>query len=825
MISEDLLLVPIESVYKSLESSERGLTQEEAERRLKVFGYNEIKKKKISAIKKFLLLFLNPIILILIFAALLSFFLGEKTNSVIIFLIILLSSSLDFIQEEKANKAAEMLKEKVSITSSVLRDGEKREIKVKEIVPGDIIFLFPGDIVPADCRIIYAKDLFVDESTITGEAYPVEKTHEAGKNFLYMGSSVISGNASCIVLQTGERTEYGKIIKETQVSYETEYERNLKNFGYMLLQITFLLVIFVFFINSLFKRDILESLLFSVALAVGLTPGLLPLISTLTLSSGAIKMNKKGAIVKKLTSIYNFGSMDVLCIDKTGTLTQNKITLIKYIDCEEKEREEIFEYSYINSYFQSGIKNPLDEAVLNHKKIEVEWKKIDEIPFDHIRRRTSVIAEKNGKTLLITKGAYEEIFEICSKVKIGGEILEIKDETLKKMEKVAKKLSSQGFRVLGVCLKDIEKKESYTKEDENNMIFLGFITFFDPPKESAKDALQLVKKYNIEIKILTGDDAFVTKKVCEELGFKIKGIVNGKDIEKMEDRALERVVEKNNVFVKVTPSQKNRIVNALRKKHVVGFLGDGINDASSIKTADVGISVSNGVDVAKESADIILTQDDLKILIDGVIEGRKTVSNTKKYIKMNVSSNFGNMLSVSFGSLFLPFLPMLPIQILLNNFLYDLSQLTLPLDNVDEKEIEKPKKLEVEPLKKFLIVFGPISSIFDILMFIILLKVFMAPENTFQTAWFVESILTQTLVIFSLRTTLPFLKSKPNKLLTLNNLAISLIGILLPSLPFAYVVKFTPLSLHLYLVIFVMVTLYLTLVEIVKKIFYHKEKE
>ncbi|MGC9200515.1 MAG: magnesium-translocating P-type ATPase [Candidatus Aenigmatarchaeota archaeon] len=826
MNSKDLLSLPIEEVYKMLQTSENGLSEEDAKRRLEIYGYNEIRKKKIPAIKKFLSHFTNPITIILIFAAIISFYLGEKIDASIIFSIILLSVIIDFIQEEKASKAAEMLKEKVAITSSVLRNGIKKEIKAKEIVPGDIVLLSAGDIVPADCRVISAKDFFVDESSLTGESYPVEKNSEIGKNFLYMGSSVISGTATCIVINTGEKTEYGKIVKDVQVTYETEYERNLRRFGYMLLEITFLLIIFIFFINSLFRRSILESLLFSLALAVGLTPQLLPLISTLTLSTGSIRMSKKGAIVKRLPSIYNFGAMDVLCIDKTGTLTQNKITLVKYVNPEGKEDENVFEFSYVNSYYQTGIKNPLDDAILSHKKIELDWKKIDEIPFDHTRRRSSIVVEKDGKILLITKGSYEEILSVCSRVKIGNDIFEMNKKTISKMRKVAEKLSSEGFRVLAVCFKEVEKKEVYSKEDENDMTLLGFLAFFDPPKESAKEALKLVEEYGIKIKILTGDDLLVTKKVCEDLGFKIEGIVKGSEIENLEDEALERIVEKNNVFVKVTPSQKSRIVKALRKRHVVGFLGDGVNDASSIKAADVGISVNNAVDIAKESADIILTNDDLKILLDGVIEGRKTIVNTKKYIKMNVSSNFGNMLSVAIGSLFLPFLPMLPTQILLNNFLYDTSQLTLPLDKVDDNEIKKPNKLDINLLKKFLMIFGPISSIFDLLMFIMLLKVFTVSEALFQTTWFVESILTQTLVIFSLRTSkVPFIKSKPYKLLTINNLLISIFAILIPFLPIAILFKFVVIPFHLYLIVFSIVAVYLAIVEIVKKFFYSKFKE
>jgi Mg2+-importing ATPase len=824
---KELLSLPIEKVYERLETSENGLSEEEARRRLDIYGFNEIKKRKISFLQQIYTHAFNPIILLLIFSSVVSFFLGEKIDATIILVIIGISLTLDLIQEYKANRAAEMLKERVSVTATVIREGKRREVKVKDLVPGDIIVLSAGDIVPADCRVISAKDFFVDESSLTGESYPVEK--DASKNnFLMMGSSVMSGSAIAIVIATGTQTEYWKIVKGVERITETEFERSLRRFGYMILEVTFLLIIFVFAINAFFKRSILESLLFSVALAVGLTPSLLPLILTLNLSSGAIRMSKKGTIVKKLSSIQNFGSMDVLCVDKTGTLTQNKITLVKYVDVKGKENEEVLLYSYLNASFQTGMKNPLDEAIIEYRKLDISnFKKIDEIPFDYVRKRVSIVAQNNGKRILITKGAFESVLSVCTKIKFNERVSELNKNLEKEVYQTFKNISSEGFRVLGVAFKEADEKEIYTKEDESEMIFLGFVAFYDPPKESAKEAIKLVEKLGIEIKILTGDDEFVTKKVCEILGFKIKGrIIHGDEITKMTDEALERVVEKCNVFVKLTPAQKNRIVNALRKRHVVGFLGDGVNDAPSIKQADIGISVENAVDVAKETADIILATNDLKVLYDGVIEGRKTIENTSKYIKMNVSSNFGNMLSVAIGSLFLPFLPMLPTQILLNNLLYDISQLSLPLDNIEENVVKKPRKLNVNFLKKFMVIFGPISSIFDILVFIILLSIVKVSEHTFQTAWFIESLATQTLVIFLIRTsTFPFFKSKPNKLLAMNIILVISAAVLIPYSPFSVFFKFENLSLNLLLLIFAIVIIYLVVVEVVKMIFYRKAKE
>jgi len=824
---KELLSIPLEELYKKLETSENGLSEEEAKRRLEIYGFNEVKKKRITLFQMLLLYIFNPIILLLLFASILSFFLGEKIDAMIILTIIGISLALDLIQEHKASKAAEMLKERVSVTATVIREGKRREVKVKELVPGDIIVLSAGDIVPADCRVISAKDFFVDESSLTGESYPVEK--DATKNnLLMMGSSVMSGSAIAVVIATGTKTEYWEIVKSVEKTTETEFERSLRRFGYMILQVSFVLIIFVFAVNAFFKRSIIESLLFSIALAVGLTPSLLPLILTLNLSSGAIRMSKKGTIVKKLSSIQNFGSMDVLCVDKTGTLTQNKITLVKYVDVNGKEDEKVLLYSYLNASYQTGMKNPLDEAIIEYKKLDISnFKKIDEIPFDYVRRRVSVVVENNGKRILITKGAFESIISICDRAVIDGNEVEISEEVRKKIENTYREISSQGFRVLGLAIKEAETKDLYTKEDEKEMSFFGLIAFYDPPKESAIEAIKLIEEAGIEIKILTGDDEFVTKKVCEVLGFKIKGkIIHGEDISKMTDEALERVVEKSNVFVRLSPTQKNRIVNALRKRHVVGFLGDGVNDAPSIKQADIGISVENAVDVAKEAADIILTTNDLKVLYDGVIEGRKTIENTEKYIKMGISSNFGNMLSVSIGSIFLPFLPMLPTQILLNNLLYDVSQLSLPLDNVDSEVVRKPKRLNTDFLKKFMLVFGSISSIFDLIVFITFLFILKASEHTFQTAWFLESLATQTLVIFLIRSkVVPFFESKPSKILVANIISVVVLAIFFVYSPIGTLFKFESLNISMVLIISLIVASYLLTVEIAKMIFYRKIKD
>jgi len=835
---EESLNLPVDVLLSRLGTSISGLSSDEAEKRLEIYGYNELaKRRKRAAIVEFLLHFRSPLVIILLVAGLISGFLGEIANVVIIFSIVFLSVVLDFYQESKAERAAEMLKERVTTTATVLRDGVKREIKLSEIVPGDVIYLSAGDIVPADARIISAKDLFVNQSALTGESFPVEKTPTRPKskdtsitewtNYLFMGTSVVSGTATAVVVRTGGFTEYGKIAKRLVVREpETEFEKGIKNFGFLIMEITFLLVMFVFFINALYKRDVLESLLFAVALAVGLTPELLPMIISVNLSKGAIAMSKKGVIVKRLASIQNFGSMDVLCTDKTGTLTENRIQLVLHVDINGEDSERVLLYSYLNSYWQTGLKSPLDEAILKYRDIDVSgFQKVDEIPFDFVRKRLSIVVEHENQRFMITKGAPEEISRICAYYELGDILADITDELHRKIEQKYLELSAEGFRVLGVAYKRLrEYKPVYTANDENEMVFLGFVAFLDPPKETARESLQLLSKAGVEVKILTGDNEFVTRKVCEHLGLEIKGIVLGSEIAQMHDDALARVVEEANVFCRVTPAQKDRIINSLRNNgHVVGFLGDGINDAPSMRSADVGISVNNAVDVAKESADIILLQTDLTVLHDGVLEGRKTFGNTMKYIMMGTSSNFGNMFSVAGASLFLDFLPMLPTQILLNNLLYDLSQSTVPTDSVDHEYIEKPKRWDISFIRRFMIFLGPISSIFDFLTFFIMLFVFNATEPLFQTAWFLESLSTQTLVIFVIRTRKsPFYRSKPSESLLVSSIAIVAFALILPFTPLGELFDFVAPPLTFFIVLAGLICAYLMLVDAVKKWFYKR---
>jgi Mg2+-importing ATPase len=838
MRSDELLALPVDELLPRLETSLNGLSSQEVERRLEVYGRNELaRKKKRAAIVEFLLHFRSPLIIILLLAGAVSGILGELPNMAIIFSIVFLSVILDFYQESKAGKAAEMLEEKVTTTATVLRDNVKSEVKLSEIVPGDIIYLSAGDITPADARIITAKDLFINQSALTGESFPVEKTAAPVKvkdasitewsNYLFMGTSIVSGTATAAVVRTGGSTEYGKIAKRlVEKAPETEFERGIKGFGFLIMQVTFLLVLFVFFVNAFYKRDVLESLLFAVALAVGLTPELLPMIITVNLSKGAIAMSKKGVIVKRLSSIENFGSMNVLCTDKTGTLTENQIQLVLHVDMEGNDDEKVLLYSFLNSYYQTGLKSPLDVAILKHREINITaFQKIDEVPFDFVRRRVSVVTEYKRQRVLIAKGAPEEIIKVCSYCEVGGVITDLTEESRKRIEQKYYDLSSEGFRVLGVSYKKLRKEKAvYSVNDECDLVFLGFVAFLDPPKETAKESLQLLGKAGIELKILTGDNELVTRKACEQLGFEVKGVVSGSEIFEMHDDALARVVEEANVFTRVTPAQKDRIINLLKNDgHVVGFLGDGINDAPSLKTSDVGVSVDNAVDVAKESADIILLRKDLTVLGEGVLEGRKTFGNTMKYVMMGVSSNFGNMFSVAGASLFLPFLPMLPIQILLNNLLYDFSQSTIPTDNVDDEYVEKPKRWDISFIRKFMISLGPVSSLFDFLTFFIMLLVFNANAPLFQTAWFLESLCTQTLVIFVIRTRrTPFYKSKPSKLLLLSSFAIVGFALIMPFTLIGNLFDFVMPPAAFFGVLAILLVAYLALAEVVKNWFYKR---
>lgn len=826
-----------DELLTELKTSPYGLSTTEAGQRLEEYGPNEVLRIRPNYLLEFLSLFKNPLVIILLIAAAISLFVGEIINAAIIVFIVLASVILNFYQEYRAGTAVELLRRKITTTATVTRDGKRQEIPLAALVPGDVISLAAGDIVPADARILTSRDFFINQSALTGEPFPVEKSSAAGKgaaspaeqeNSIFMGTSVVSGSATAVVTRTGTATEYGKIARILgERPPETGFERGLTGFGILMMRLVFSLVIFVFFVNALLHHGILESLLFAVALAVGMTPELLPMILSINLSNGAIAMSRKGAVVKHLASIQNFGSMDVLCTDKTGTLTENRISLIKHVGIDGADSDRVLLYSFLNSFHRTGLKTPLDDAILRFRELDVcRYEKIDEIPFDFIRKRSSiVVSDPSAGTLLITKGAPEEILRISDSCDTGTGIVPLTDDGRERISRLYGEMSSDGFRTLGVAYRTVMPGLSrYTTDDENAMTFLGFVAFIDPPKATAGESLRLIQRAGIEVKILTGDNELVTRRICESLGYTIRGALNGPDIEAMDSESLSRTVEENNIFTRVTPVQKDRIINALKRNgHVVGFLGDGINDAPSIRTADIGISVDNAVDIARESADIILLRNDLRVLYDGVIEGRKTFGNTLKYIMMGTSSNFGNMFSVAGASLFLPFLPMLPVQILLNNLLYDLSQTTIPTDAVDDEYAARPKHLSIAFVKKFISIFGPISSLFDYLTFFIMLHVFNATGALFQTAWFIESLCTQVAVIFVIRTRrVPFYNSRPSGYLLLSTLLVIAIACILPFTVPGAVFGFVPPPAPFFAVLLGLVAGYLLLVELTKRWFYRR---
>ncbi len=741
-----------------------GLTSNEAVLKLKEFGRNEVvESKKLSGFFAFLSRFKNPLLLILIVSALVSGFLGDPVTATIIILVVLASVTVDFVNTHRSEKAAEDLKKRVMLSASVVRDGTAKEISFAEIVPGDVVVLSVGDIVPADGEVFESKDLYTNESQLTGESFPVEKNN--GQD-VFMGSSITTGRAYLLVKQTGKNTKFSHIA-ESLLTEETptEFDIGIKKFSVLIMRITFFLVFFIFLFDSIFKRGIFESFMFGLALAVGLTPELLPMIIALNLSRGSLDMAKRGVIVKKLSAIQNFGNMDILCTDKTGTLTQDQIKLVKYVDADGNDSEKVLLAGYLNSLFSGGFKNPLDEAIKDYKNIDITtYKKIDEVPFDFERRRDSVVVGNLGNHILIAKGAPEQVIEACSF--FGDQDTTIDDSHRKKIISLYEKMSMDGFRIIAVAHKILpESEKTYSKEDEIKMTFLGFIAFIDPAKESVKDTLKALENYGIEIKILTGDNEFVTQKIAGDISLPIKDSLLGSDIEKMSDIELATRAEHTTIFARVNPEQKERIIKALRSKgHVVGFLGDGINDAPPLRAADVGISVENAVDVAKDTADLILLKKSLNDLIEGVIEGRRTFANTLKYMMMNLSSNFGNMFSMAGASAIFPFLPMTPPQILLNNFLYDSSQFAIPTDNVDDSYLLKPRRLKMDFIKKFMFIFGPISSVFDFITFYVLFAVFNFKDGAFQSGWFLESMITQIFVVYIIRTRkIPFVESFPSK--------------------------------------------------------------
>jgi Mg2+-importing ATPase len=808
-----------------------GLTSQEAEARLGQFGPNDpAPPKRHSAILDFLRLFLNPLVLILLIAALLSAFLGDKADSAIIAVIVLLSTALDFTQTYQSRRAIEQLRQQVAPTATVLRDAKWQEIGRSDVVPGDVVRLSAGDLVPADARLLESRDLFLLQASLTGESLPVEKqaggeevsTRPDAENMVFMGTSVVSGTASALVVATGAKTSFGDIATRLAGRPElTAFDRGLKDFSLLLTRTVLFLVIFLVVVSVGRHRDPFQSLLFAVALAVGLTPEFLPMIVSVTLSKGARAMARKKVIVKHLSAIQNFGSIDVLCSDKTGTLTTGNMILDRSLDPFGNPSQRASTLAYLNSKFETGIRSPLDVAILQspEPKETAAYEKRDEIPYDFERRRLSIVVERQSQRRLITKGAPEGIFALSVSSESDGRTAPLDAAALDRCRKTYEDLSRQGFRVLAVAYTEVAARANYTADDEKSLVLAGFLAFSDPPLPDAGEALAALRQDGVEVKIITGDGDLVTAHVCSQVGLEPGKIVLGDELERMSDTALAHVAEATTVFARVSPAQKNRIILALKhRSHVVGFLGDGINDAPSLHAADVGISVASAVDVAREAADIILVAPGLDVLTNGILEGRKAFGNVMKYLLMGTSSNFGNMFSMAGASLFLPFLPMLPTQILLNNFMYDLSQLTIPTDNVDDEYLRKPQHWDISLIRNFMLVIGPISSIFDFLTFYVMLHFFHANQVLFHTGWFVESLATQTLVLFVIRTSQNPLRSRPSGPLMTTVLIIVAAGTLLPFSPLAGPLGFAPLPGIYFAYLATATVAYLVLVEFGKRL-------
>jgi Mg2+-importing ATPase len=806
------------------------LSRDEARRRLAEAGPNEpARAPRTAGLIQILLLLANPLVIILLVASAASAILGEGINASIIVLMVALSVVLNFVQTYRSHRVAERLRDAVAPTASALRDGTWTEIRRRELVPGDIVRLAAGDRVPADARLLEARDLHVQQAALTGESMPAEKDavdievaprqRAEARNVVFLGTSVVSGTATALVVATGAATAFGDIAARLSMRPpETEFERGTRQFALLIMRTVFFLVLFVLLAGALRHHAFLEALLFAVALAVGLTPEFLPMISAVTLSRGAAHMARQKVIVKHLEAIENFGSMDVLCSDKTGTLTSGDMVLDRCLDPFGQASERPLTLAHVNSSHQTGIKSPLDKAILKRGGAISAYRKIDEIPFDFERRRLSVIVENGGGRVLITKGAPEGVVACCTAYEIDDRRAALDDAARARCQATYRELSAQGCRVLAVAYTAASVEGAYSARNERELVLVGFVTFFDPPMEGVAEAIRALRRDGVVVKILTGDNELVAQHVCGQVGLDSARIVGGDEIERMTDGALAVVAEHTTVFTRVSPAQKNRIILALKSRnHVVGFLGDGINDAPSIHTADVGVSVATAVDVAKDAADNILLERDLGVLHAGILEGRRAFGNVMKYLLMGTSSNFGNMFSMAGAFLFLPFLPMLPTQILLNNFLYDLAQITIPTDNVDDAFIQSPQRWNIGIIQRFMMVIGPISSLYDFLTFGVLLWVFHASESLFQTGWFVESLATQTLVLFVIRTAGNPFRSRPSLPLAVTTVLVVLVGVSLPFTPLAATLGFVALPGAYFVFLGGVTVTYLALVEVVKR--------
>ncbi len=814
-----------------------GLSSKEATDLLLKHGENALRpRRRIRPLIAFLKEFTSPLLIILLAVALVSFFLlGQKTNATIIFAMVLISAVVDFANTFRSERAVERLVEQVKTLSRVRRDGKEKEMDAQKIVPGDIVLLSAGSLVPADADVLEARDFFVNQSAFTGESFPAEKRPLGNRkaaerltdrdDVVFMGTSVVTGFATVRILSTGRNTEYGKLAEHlSEESSETDFEKNIRSFSFFVMRLNFVLVGLVLLVNTLLGRNFIESLTFSIAIAIGLTPELLPVMLSVSLSRGSIRMARKHAIVKTLSSIQNFGSMTVLCTDKTGTLTQDKITLVKHVDGDGNDSDEVFLYSYLNSSYQTGVKNPLDCAIVEHGTPNVSaYEKVDEVPFDFVRRRESLVVSEKGKKVLTTKGAPENVLPIVSFVRIAGKNHSLDASRRASLEALATRFFGEGFRVLAIATKTLDADDyTYNAADESEMTFVGFVAFLDPPKKDAARTVKELADLGVAVKILTGDSDILTRKICADVGIPVLGVALGKDIDRLSESEVAALAAHTSVFARVTPAEKERIIRALQSlpDTVVGYMGDGINDVTALKSADIGISVENAVPVAKDAANIILLEKNFSVLKDGIEEGRKTFQNTLKYIRMWLSSNFGNMFSMMGASAILPFLPMSPQQILLNNFLYDAAQVGLPMDHVDKESLLRPTRWNFHGIRRFMLVFGTISSVFDFLTFGALFLVFHLGESAFQTGWFLESLATQVLVIFIVRTRrIPFFRSIPGGFLIANTLFVLAIGWVIALSPLGRIFGFLSLPVPIFLTVIGITLVYLATVEVAKRVF------
>ncbi|MDB6046797.1 MAG: mgtA [Gammaproteobacteria bacterium] len=845
-------------VLQRLRTSERGLSAAEVERRRAAYGANKVAhEERETLVGQFLRRLRNPLNILLLTLASVSVVMGDREAALIISVMVVLSLSLAIIQERRSSKAAEQLRAMVHTTTAVVRQvdasdqgpaapSEPREIPIEDLVPGDIVHLSAGDMIPGDLRLIAAKDLFVNQASLTGEALPVEKHSQPEPtpavdiggltNICLMGTTVLSGSATGVIVLTGRRAYFGGLAAAIAGERAlTSFDRGINRVAWLMIRFILIMAPLVFLINGLTKGNWVQALLFATAVAVGLTPEMLPMIVTVNLAKGALAMSHRKVIVKRLNAIQNFGAMDILCTDKTGTLTQDRVILQKALDLLGHESHEVLEYAYLNSYYQSGLKNLLDVAVLHHAEAETlvrtahEYRKLDEVPFDFERRRMSVAIEGGGRRLLICKGAVEEVFAVSRQGRAGAQSFPLDPTHWAQLRSTVDDLNADGFRVIAVAVKELPATQATCDlRDESDLVLLGYIAFLDPPKESAGRAIAALARHGVQVKVLTGDNEIITRKICREVGLPVERVVLGSELESLTPAQIADLAERAHVFAKLSPSQKAAIIVALqRNRHVVGFLGDGINDGPALKSADVGISVDSAVDIAKETADIILLEKSLLVLDEGVIEGRKVFGNVVKYIRMGASSNFGNMFSVIGASAWLPFLPMAPVQVLANNLLYDFSQTAIPTDNVDEEYLARPRRWEIGNIGRYMLFIGPISSIFDYATYLTLYFVFgaktVAQASLFQTGWFVESLVSQTLIIHIIRTRrLAFIESRASPALLLTSLVVCAVGVWLPYSPFASALGFEALPLLYWPILGVMILVYLGLTHLTKSWFHRR---